>query len=38
MAHHLDDVIRPAIEQWAADKTKLDAAHAMNAEASRPVR
>ena len=25
-------VIRPAVEAWAADKTKLEAAHAMNAE------
>jgi crotonobetainyl-CoA:carnitine CoA-transferase CaiB-like acyl-CoA transferase len=25
-------VIRPAVEKWAADKTKLGAAHAMNAE------
>ncbi len=29
---HLDEVIRPAVEAWAADKTKLEAAHAMNAE------
>ena len=25
---HLDEVIRPAVEAWAADKTKLEAAHA----------
>jgi formyl-CoA transferase len=24
---HLDDVIRPAVEAWLADKTKLEAAH-----------
>ncbi len=29
---HLEDMIRPAVEKWAADKTKLEAAHAMNAE------
>ncbi len=28
---HLEDAIRPAIEKWAADKTKLEACHAMNA-------
>jgi crotonobetainyl-CoA:carnitine CoA-transferase CaiB-like acyl-CoA transferase len=27
---HLEDVIRPAIESWAADKTKLEAATIMN--------
>jgi len=27
---HLDDVIRPAIEDWAKDKTKLEAATVMN--------
>ncbi len=27
---HLDDTIRPAIERWAADKTKLEAATIMN--------
>ncbi len=27
---HLDDVIRPAIEAWAADKTKLEAATVLN--------
>jgi formyl-CoA transferase len=27
---HLEAVIRPAIEKWAADKTKLEACHAMN--------
>jgi len=27
---HLDDVVRPAIERWAADKTKLEAAAALN--------
>lgn len=36
---HLDDVLRPGIEAWAASKTKLEAAAAMNAEgvASGPV-
>jgi crotonobetainyl-CoA:carnitine CoA-transferase CaiB-like acyl-CoA transferase len=29
---HLEDVIRPAVESWAADKTKLDACHGMNDE------
>lgn len=29
---HLEDIIRPAIEAWAADKTKLEASHAMNRE------
>jgi len=28
---HLDDVIRPAIEGWAADKTKVEACHALSA-------
>lgn len=28
---HLDDVIRPAIEEWAADKTKLEASAALGA-------
>ncbi len=28
---HLEDTIRPAIEKWAAGKTKLEACHAMNA-------
>ncbi len=28
---HLDEVIRPAIEQWAADKTKREACAALNA-------
>jgi crotonobetainyl-CoA:carnitine CoA-transferase CaiB-like acyl-CoA transferase len=28
---HLDDVIRPAIEAWAADKTRLQACEAMSA-------
>ncbi|MGH9013882.1 MAG: CaiB/BaiF CoA transferase family protein [Acidimicrobiia bacterium] len=28
---HLEDTIRPAIEKWAADKTKLEACHAMSA-------
>jgi crotonobetainyl-CoA:carnitine CoA-transferase CaiB-like acyl-CoA transferase len=27
---HLEEVIRPAIEGWAADKTKLDAARELN--------
>ncbi|MFM8302800.1 MAG: CaiB/BaiF CoA transferase family protein [Actinomycetota bacterium] len=27
---HLEDTIRPAIERWAADKTKLEAATALN--------
>jgi crotonobetainyl-CoA:carnitine CoA-transferase CaiB-like acyl-CoA transferase len=27
---HLEDVIRPAIEAWAAGKTKLEAAGALN--------
>ena len=36
---HLDDVIRPAIEDWASTRTKLEAAHAMNDEgiASGPI-
>ena len=36
---HLEGVIRPAIEEWAADKTKLEAAHRMNDEgiASGPI-
>jgi len=36
---HLEELIRPAIEEWAADKTKLDAAFAMNGEgiASGPI-
>jgi crotonobetainyl-CoA:carnitine CoA-transferase CaiB-like acyl-CoA transferase len=36
---HLEGVIRPAIEEWASDKSKLAAAHAMNDEgiASGPV-
>lgn len=36
---HLDDVLRPGIESWAAGKTKFEAAAAMNAEgiASGPV-
>jgi formyl-CoA transferase len=29
---HLEGVIRPAVESWAADKTKLEASHGMNAE------
>ena len=29
---HLDDVIRPAIEGWAADKTKLEAATELNSQ------
>src|SRR6266511_3757452 len=29
---HLEAVIRPAIEEWASDKTKLEASHGMNAE------
>jgi len=28
---HLDDVIRPAVEAWAADKTRLQACEAMSA-------
>jgi crotonobetainyl-CoA:carnitine CoA-transferase CaiB-like acyl-CoA transferase len=28
-ARHTDDVIRPALEAWAADKTKLEAAAAL---------
>jgi crotonobetainyl-CoA:carnitine CoA-transferase CaiB-like acyl-CoA transferase len=28
---HLADVIRPAVEAWAADKTRLDACEAMSA-------
>ncbi|MEQ1785918.1 MAG: CaiB/BaiF CoA-transferase family protein [Acidimicrobiales bacterium] len=28
---HLDDVIRPAVETWAADKTRLEACAAMSA-------
>jgi formyl-CoA transferase len=28
---HLDDVIRPAVEAWAADKTRLEACAAMSA-------
>jgi formyl-CoA transferase len=28
---HLDDVIRPAVEAWAADKTRLEACDAMSA-------
>jgi crotonobetainyl-CoA:carnitine CoA-transferase CaiB-like acyl-CoA transferase len=28
---HFDDVIRPAVEAWAANRTKLDAAAALNA-------
>ena len=28
-ARHTDDVIRPALEAWAADKTKLEAARAL---------
>jgi crotonobetainyl-CoA:carnitine CoA-transferase CaiB-like acyl-CoA transferase len=28
---HLDDVIRPAVEAWAADKTRLDACAALSA-------
>ena len=28
---HLDDVIRPAVERWAADKTRLEACAAMSA-------
>ncbi len=27
---HLEDTIRPAIEKWALDKTKLEACHVMN--------
>ena len=36
---HLEDLIRPAIEEWAADKTKLEAAYRMNDEgiASGPI-
>jgi formyl-CoA transferase len=36
---HLEEIIRPAIEEWATDKTKLEAAHAMNDEglASGPI-
>ena len=36
---HLEELIRPAIEAWASDKTKLEAAHAMNDEgiASGPI-
>lgn len=36
---HIDDVIRPAVEAWAADKTKLEAANVMNGAgiASGPV-
>lgn len=29
---HLEDTIRPAIEKWAADRTKLEACHEMNAD------
>ena len=28
---HLDDVIRPAVEAWAADKTRLEACAALSA-------
>ena len=28
---HLDDVIRPAVERWASDKTRLEACAAMSA-------
>jgi formyl-CoA transferase len=28
---HLDDVIRPAVEAWAADKSRLEACEAMSA-------
>src|SRR5262249_37045584 len=28
---HLDDVIRPAVEEWASTKTKLDACHELSA-------
>jgi crotonobetainyl-CoA:carnitine CoA-transferase CaiB-like acyl-CoA transferase len=28
---HLDDVIRPAVERWAGDRTKLAVCHALNA-------
>jgi crotonobetainyl-CoA:carnitine CoA-transferase CaiB-like acyl-CoA transferase len=28
---HLEDVIRPAVEEWAATKTKLDACHELSA-------
>ncbi len=28
---HLDDVIRPAVERWAADKTRLEACEALSA-------
>jgi crotonobetainyl-CoA:carnitine CoA-transferase CaiB-like acyl-CoA transferase len=36
---HLQDVIRPAVEDWASTRTKLEAAFAMNAEgiASGPI-